>query len=85
MMMLRVENLVEVIIDLMTLVMDGTLDAHRTRTAGMTSPARNDYNAIIGYLAVLPAHRGNGYIDEILAEGTRILSAQDVPSNARST
>lgn len=26
-----------------------------------------------------PAHRGNGYIDEILAEGARILSAQDVP------
>ena len=46
---------------------------------GFVTPARNEYNPIIGYLAVLPAHRANGYIDEILAEGTRILIAQDVP------
>lgn len=46
---------------------------------GFLTPARNDYNPVIGYLAVLPEHRGNGYIDEILAEGTRILFAQDVP------
>ncbi|GAA3223295.1 GNAT family N-acetyltransferase [Nonomuraea helvata] len=46
---------------------------------GFVTPARNDYNPIIGYLAVLPAHRGNGYIDDILAEGTRVLAAQDVP------
>ena len=42
-------------------------------------PARNDYGAIIAYLGVLPAHRGHGYIDEILAAGTRVLAAQDVP------
>ncbi|MGW4955982.1 GNAT family N-acetyltransferase [Nonomuraea sp. NPDC004186] len=107
----------EEILALMTLVLDGTLDAHSrddlTRMSpreaairhyedelahyrsprdwwrvatlpdgepvGFVTPARNDYNPIIGYLAVLPAHRGNGYIDDILAEGTRILSAQDVP------
>jgi len=46
---------------------------------GFVTPARNDYHPIIGYLAVLPAHRGNGYIDEILAEGTRVLGAQGVP------
>ncbi len=46
---------------------------------GFVTPARNDYNPIIAYLAVLPQHRGNGYIDEILAEGTRILSTQDAP------
>lgn len=46
---------------------------------GFVTPARNDYNPIIGYLGVLPEHRGNGYIDEILAEGTRILATQDVP------
>lgn len=46
---------------------------------GFVTPARNDYNPIIGYLAVLPKHRGNGYINDILTEGTRILSAQDVP------
>jgi GNAT superfamily N-acetyltransferase len=105
------------ILALMTLVLDGTLDAHSRddlsrmsareaavrhyedelahyrsprewwrvaalpdgEPVGFVTPARNDYNPIIGYLAVLPEHRGNGYIDEILAEGTRILSAQDVP------
>src|SRR5262245_17124141 len=46
---------------------------------GFVTPARNDYNPIIGYIAVLPEHRGNGYIDDILPEGTRILNAQDVP------
>jgi RimJ/RimL family protein N-acetyltransferase len=107
----------EELLTLMTLVLDGTLDAHSrddmTRMSareaatkhyedelaryrspqawwriatlpdgepiGFVTPARNDYNPIIGYLAVLPKHRGNGYINDILAEGTRILSAQDVP------
>ncbi|MEV1178625.1 GNAT family N-acetyltransferase [Nonomuraea sp. NPDC049784] len=107
----------EEILALMTLALDGTLDAHSrddlTRMSpreaavrhyedelahyrsprdwwriatlpdgepvGFVTPARNDYNPIIGYLAVLPTHRGNGYIDDILAEGTRILIAQDVP------
>ncbi|MBW4718719.1 GNAT family N-acetyltransferase [Saccharothrix obliqua] len=46
---------------------------------GFVTPARNDYNPVIGYLAVLPEHRGNGYVDDILAEGTRILDAQGVP------
>jgi hypothetical protein len=30
--------------------------------AGFVIPARNDYNPIIAYLAVLPEHRGNGYV-----------------------
>ncbi|MEV4567127.1 GNAT family N-acetyltransferase [Nonomuraea sp. NPDC049419] len=105
------------LLDLMTEVLDGTLDAHsrddlthmspreaairhyedeiarytsprawwRVATlpggepVGFVTPGRNDYNAIIGYIAVLPAHRGNGYIDDLLAEGTRILAAEDVP------
>jgi RimJ/RimL family protein N-acetyltransferase len=104
-------------IDLMTLALDGTLDAHSRRDlaempareaaarqyqdelgryrsprgwwriaelpggepVGFVFPARNDYGAIMAYLGVLPAHRGHGYIDEILAAGTRILAAQDVP------
>lgn len=107
----------EEILTLMTLVLDGTLDAHSranlTRISpreaavrhyeddlahyrspqdwwriatlpddepvGFVTPARNYYNPIIGYIAVLPEHRGNGYIDDILAEGTRILTAQNVP------
>ncbi|MFF3327664.1 hypothetical protein [Streptomyces sp. NPDC002889] len=46
---------------------------------GFVVPARNYYHHIIAYLGALPTHRGQGSIDEILAEGTRILAAQDVP------
>lgn len=46
---------------------------------GFVIPARNSYHAIIAYVGVLPAHRGRGYIDDVLAEGTRILAAQGVP------
>ncbi|WP_017584847.1 GNAT family N-acetyltransferase [Nocardiopsis ganjiahuensis] len=46
---------------------------------GFATPARNEYNPVIGYLAVLPEHRGNGYIDDILAEGTRLLAGLGVP------
>ncbi|MFI5756762.1 GNAT family N-acetyltransferase [Streptomyces sp. NPDC051569] len=52
---------------------------------GFVIPARNAYNPIIAYLAVLPAHRGNGYIDDILREGTRVLAQQDVPRIRAST
>ncbi len=52
---------------------------------GFVIPAHNGYNAIIAYLGVVPKHRGNGYIGEILAEGTRILAAQDVPRIGAST
>ncbi|GAA4611960.1 GNAT family N-acetyltransferase [Actinoallomurus liliacearum] len=102
---------------LMTLALDGTLDAHgradlsrmpareaavghyeselarytsprdwwRIATlpegdpVGFVIPAHNGYNPIIAYLAVLPEHRGNRHIDDILAEGTRILAEQRVP------
>lgn len=46
---------------------------------GFVIPARNNYHAIIAYIGVLPAHRGRGYVDDILGEGTRVLAAQDVP------
>ncbi|WP_329125300.1 GNAT family N-acetyltransferase [Streptomyces sp. NBC_01353] len=46
---------------------------------GFVVPARNHYNHTIAYIGVLPTHRGKGYIDDILAEGTRILAGQDVP------
>ncbi|MEU8674662.1 GNAT family N-acetyltransferase [Streptomyces sp. NPDC048560] len=45
---------------------------------GFVVPARNNYHPIIAYIGVLPAHRGNGYIDDILAEGTRVLAATGV-------
>ncbi|WP_405900519.1 GNAT family N-acetyltransferase [Streptomyces sp. NBC_00727] len=44
---------------------------------GFVIPARNSYNPIIAYIGVLPAHRGHGYIDDILAEGTRVLAGQE--------
>lgn len=46
---------------------------------GFVTPGHNHYNPVIGYLAVLPEHRGNGYIDDILAEGTRVMADLDVP------
>ncbi len=46
---------------------------------GFVIPARNAYNPIIAYIGVLPGFRGKGYIDDVLAEGTRILAAQGVP------
>ncbi|MEU8761764.1 GNAT family N-acetyltransferase [Streptomyces sp. NPDC048659] len=46
---------------------------------GFVVPARNNYHPIIAYIGVLPAHRGHGYSDELLAEGTRVLAAEDVP------
>jgi ribosomal protein S18 acetylase RimI-like enzyme len=55
------------------------------QAVGFVVPARNAYNPIIAYLAVLPEHRGHGYVDDILAEGTRILAEQDVPRIRAST
>jgi RimJ/RimL family protein N-acetyltransferase len=54
---------------------------------GFVFPARNDYGPIIAYIGVLPRHRGHGYIDEILAEGTRVLAEQppDAVQRIRAT
>ncbi len=52
---------------------------------GFVISAHNGYSPIIAYLGVLPAHRGHGYIADILAEGTRVLAAQDVPFIKAST
>ena len=41
---------------------------------GFVVPARNHYAPIIAYIGVLPGHRGHGYVDELLAEGTRVLA-----------
>ena len=111
------------LIELMTLVLDGTLDAHgrddltrmtpsqaaqeqyhneleryasphewwRIATlpdgepVGFVIPAHNGYNPIIAYLGVVPAHRGHGYIHDVLAAGTSLLAAQNVPRIRAST
>jgi GNAT superfamily N-acetyltransferase len=45
-------------------------------TVGFGIPSRNAKEAVVGYLGVLPEHRGHGYIDEILAQITRVLVAE---------
>jgi GNAT superfamily N-acetyltransferase len=52
---------------------------------GFVIPARNAYNAIIAYIGVVPEHRGKGYIDDLLAEGTRIAAASGPPRIRAST
>ncbi|GAA2587014.1 GNAT family N-acetyltransferase [Winogradskya consettensis] len=53
--------------------------------AGFVIPAHNGYNPIIAYLAVVPELRGKGLIDDILAEGTRILAAAGMPRARAAT
>jgi RimJ/RimL family protein N-acetyltransferase len=43
---------------------------------GFGLPSRNPGFPVVGYLGVLPEHRGNGYVDDILAEITRILAIE---------
>jgi RimJ/RimL family protein N-acetyltransferase len=52
---------------------------------GFVIAAHNAYNPIIAYLGVRPAHRGHGYVDEVLGEGTRVLAAEGVPRIRAST
>ena len=40
--------------------------------AGLAIPSATPYNANVGYLGVVPELRGHGYVDDILAEITRI-------------
>jgi RimJ/RimL family protein N-acetyltransferase len=40
---------------------------------GLAVPTRNYAIPVVGYIAVLPEHRGRGYVDELLAETTRVL------------
>jgi len=40
---------------------------------GVTIPARNFTNPVIGYIAVLPEKRGHGYSDDLLSEATAVL------------
>ncbi|HWG23344.1 GNAT family N-acetyltransferase [Actinospica sp.] len=43
---------------------------------GFGVPSRNPVLPVVGYLGVLPEHRGRGYVHAILAEITRILVAE---------
>jgi GNAT superfamily N-acetyltransferase len=48
----------------------------RGEPVGFTLPSRNTTSHVVGYLGVLPRHRGHGYVDDLLAETTRLLSAE---------
>ena len=45
-------------------------------TVGFGVPSRNTDVPVVGYLGVLPEHRGHGYADDIVAEITRVLVAE---------
>ncbi|MEO3868085.1 GNAT family N-acetyltransferase [Nonomuraea sp. B12E4] len=38
---------------------------------GVALPSANDAGPVVGYLGVVPEHRGRGYVDDLLAEITR--------------
>jgi RimJ/RimL family protein N-acetyltransferase len=44
------------------------------RPVGFALPSRNTSVHVVGYLGVLPEHRGHGYVDDLLAEITRFLA-----------
>lgn len=41
---------------------------------GLVIPSKNDGGPIIAYIGVVPEHRGQGYVNDLLAQGTRILA-----------
>jgi RimJ/RimL family protein N-acetyltransferase len=49
---------------------------HAGEPVGFGIPSRNNDVPVVGYIGVLPEHRGHGYIDDILAETTRVLVAE---------
>jgi GNAT superfamily N-acetyltransferase len=51
---------------------------HNDDPVGFVTPGHNHYNPVIGYLGVLPRHRGQGYVDQILNEGVAVLAATGV-------
>jgi len=43
---------------------------------GLTAPCRNYNDPVIGYIAVVPEHRGHGYAYDLLVEATHLLVAE---------
>lgn len=52
---------------------------------GIAIPSATPTNVNVGYLAVLPQHRGHGYVDEILAFITRFHAEHDAPRITATT
>jgi GNAT superfamily N-acetyltransferase len=53
--------------------------------AGMILPNRNTDGAVVGYLGVLPALRGRGYINDLVARTTRFHAGRGEPRIAATT
>jgi ribosomal protein S18 acetylase RimI-like enzyme len=47
---------------------------------GCALPSANDGGPVVGYLGVVPAHRGHGYVDDLLAEITWSLAGDGATS-----
>lgn len=41
---------------------------------GFALPSANNGGPVVGYLGILPEHRGHGYVDDLLAEITHLLA-----------
>jgi RimJ/RimL family protein N-acetyltransferase len=53
--------------------------------AGFSIPAENFNSPIIGYIGVVPAHRGNGYAYDLLVEATHLLAGEGAKKIVAST
>jgi RimJ/RimL family protein N-acetyltransferase len=51
----------------------------------MILPNRNTDGAVVGYLGVLPALRGRGYINDLVAHATRFHAGRGEPRIAATT
>ena len=51
----------------------------------MILPNRNTDGAVVGYLGVVPALRGRGYIDDMVAETTRFHAGRGEPRVTATT
>ncbi|MFI6737464.1 GNAT family N-acetyltransferase [Nonomuraea sp. NPDC050451] len=45
---------------------------------GVALPSANDGGPVVGYLGVMPEHRGHGYVDDLLGEITRVHAEHGV-------
>ncbi|TMR98499.1 GNAT family N-acetyltransferase [Nonomuraea basaltis] len=52
---------------------------------GVALPSANNGGPVVGYLGVVPEHRGHGYVDDLLAEITRFHAERGVQRIAADT
>ncbi|MGW4966244.1 GNAT family N-acetyltransferase [Nonomuraea sp. NPDC004186] len=52
---------------------------------GLVLPTRNPGSATIGYLGVVPEHRGQGYVDDLVAEALHLFARAGEPAAEDTT